>query len=161
MRSLFCDSHRAIGVRSFNIRSMWNCGMACESWPRSLNTSQRKFLWVRRGCQASQRKGLTSGEVRELPGNLWIAVKFHSERTSGEVTENLPGKFGELPGKSGDFPEARGSLTPSQRLATFVSKLAIGDSAHLRFSRSLIPKETRTFHTDDLLQGVQGQELLF
>ena len=39
-----------------------------------------------------------------------------------EVTEKLPGKFGELPGKSGDFPEARGSLTPSQRLAKFVSK---------------------------------------
>ena len=83
-------------------------------------------------------KGLTSGEVRELPGkfgelpgkfgelpgNLWIAVQFHSERTSGEVAEKLPGKFGELPGKSGDFPEARGSLTPSQRLAKFVSKLS-------------------------------------
>ena len=77
-------------------------------------------------------KGRTSGEVREtsgelpgksgkLPGNPWIAVKFHSERTSGEVAEKLPGKFGELPGKSGDFPEARGSLTPSQRLAKFVS----------------------------------------
>ena len=39
-----------------------------------------------------------------------------------EVAEKLPGKFGELPGKSGDFPEARGSLTPSQRLAKFVSK---------------------------------------
>ena len=72
-------------------------------------------------CQALQRKGLTSGEVRgtsrevpgklgKLAGNLWIAVKFHSERSSGEVA-------GELPGKSGDFPEARGSLTPSQRLA--------------------------------------------
>ena len=97
---------------------------------------QRKFSWVRRGCQASQRKGLTSGEVGDLPGkfgelpgkfgklpgNLWIAVKFRSERTSGEVAEKLPGKFGELPGKSGDFPEARGSLTPSQRLAKFVSK---------------------------------------
>ena len=54
-------------------------------------------------------------------GKLWIAVKFHSERTSGEVAGKLPGKFGELPGKSGDFPEARGSLTPSQRLAKFVS----------------------------------------
>ena len=70
----------------------------------------------------------TSGEVwgslgkfGELPGNLWIAGKFRKERTSGEVAEKLPGKFGELPGKSGDFPEARGSLTPSQRLAKFVS----------------------------------------
>ena len=98
---------------------------------------QRKFLRVRRGCQASQRKGLTSGEVRELPGksgelpgksgelpgNPWTAVKFHSERTSGEVAEKLLGKFGELLGKSGDFPEARGSLTSSQRLAKFVSKI--------------------------------------
>ena len=74
----------------------------------------------------------TSGEVRELPGksgklpgNPWIAVKFHSERTSGEVAGKLPGKFGELPGKSGHFPEARGSLTSSQRLAKFVSNLPV------------------------------------
>ena len=90
---------------------------------------QRKFLWVRRGCQASQRKGWPPGKFGKLPGkfgklpgNLWIAVKLHSGRTSGEVTEKLPGKFGELPGKSGDFPEALWSLTPSQRLAKFVSK---------------------------------------
>ena len=72
--------------------------------------------------------GELPGKFGELPGNLWIAVKFHSERTSGEVAEKLPGKFRELPGKSGDFPEARGSLTPSQRLAKFVSNLR----AHLR-----------------------------
>ena len=39
----------------------------------------------------------TSGELLgksgKLPGNPWIAVKFHSERTSGEVAEKLPGKF--------------------------------------------------------------------
>ena len=35
LRSLCC----AIGVHSFNIRSTWNCGMACESWPHSLNVS--------------------------------------------------------------------------------------------------------------------------
>ena len=84
---------------------------------------QGKFLRVRRGCQASQRKGWPLGKSGKLPGNPWIAVKFHSERTSGEVAEKLPGKFGELPGKSGDFPEARGSLTPSQRLAKFVSNI--------------------------------------
>ena len=101
--------------------------------------NQGKFLRVRRGCQASQRKGWPlgksgklpgkSGELPgksgKLPGNPWIAVKFHSERTSGEVAEKLPGKFGALPGKSGDFPEARGFLTPSQRLAKFVSKKKI------------------------------------
>ena len=59
----------------------------------------------------------TSGEVWETSGEPLVAGRFHSERTSGEVVEKLPGKFGELPGKSGDFPEARGSLTPSQRLA--------------------------------------------
>ena len=71
----------------------------------------------------------TSGEVRGTSGEVWetsgeplVTVKFRSERTSGEVAEKLPGKFGELPGKSGGFPEARGSLTPSQRLAKFVSK---------------------------------------
>ena len=63
--------------------------------------------------------GELPGKSGKLPGNPWIAVKFHSERTSGEVAEKLPGKFGELPGKSGDFPEARESLTPSQRLAEF------------------------------------------
>ena len=54
-------------------------------------------------------------------GNFGLLLSS-SERTSGEVAEKLPGKFGELPGKSGDFPEARGSLTPSQRLAKFVSQ---------------------------------------
>ena len=81
----------------------------------------------RRECQASQRKGLTFGELPvksgNLPGNLW--TKFHSERTFGEVAGELLGKFGELLGKSGDFPEARGCLTPSQRLAKFVSKYSI------------------------------------
>ena len=41
--------------------------------------TQRKFLRVRRGWQASQRKGLTSGEVRETSGNF--------RGTSGEVWE--------------------------------------------------------------------------
>ena len=31
LHSLCCNSNRAIGVHSFNIRSTWNCGMACES----------------------------------------------------------------------------------------------------------------------------------
>ena len=61
------------------------------------------------------------GSLGNFRGNLWIAVTFHSERTSGEVAKKPLRKFGELPGKSGDFPEARGSLTPSQRLAKFVS----------------------------------------
>ena len=31
-----------------------------------------------------------------VPGDLWIAVKFHSERTSREVSGELPGKFGDF-----------------------------------------------------------------
>ena len=71
----------------------------------------------------------TSGEVLgnfrvkfgKLPGNLWIAVKFHSERTSGEVAENFRGSSGNFRASPGAFPEARGSLTPYQRLAKNVS----------------------------------------
>ena len=66
--------------------------------------------------------GELPGKFGKLPGNPGIAVKFHIERTSGEVAENFRGSRRELPGKSGDFPEARGSLTPYQRLAKFVSK---------------------------------------
>ena len=65
--------------------------------------------------------GLTSVEVRgtsgksgKLPGNPGVAVKFHSERTSGEVAEKLPG-LGQKLGVAA-------SLTRYQRLANFVSK---------------------------------------
>ena len=75
---------------------------------------QRKFLWVRRGCQASQRKGVTSGEVQEppgksgelpgksgkLPGNPWIAVKFHSERKSPKNFRGSSANFRWSPGTS-------------------------------------------------------------
>ena len=85
----------------------------CQGFPEKGLTSGVREL--------SGRSGELSGKSGKLPGNPWIPVKFHSEGTSGEVAEKLPGKFGELPGKSGDFPEARGSLTPSQRLAKLVS----------------------------------------
>ena len=64
-----------------------------------------------RGSPGNRRGkfGELPGKSGKLPGNPWIAVKFHSERTSGEVAEKLLGKLGELPGKSGDFPEARGA----------------------------------------------------
>ena len=76
---------------------------------------------VRKGCQASQRKGgppgksgklpgksgELPGKFGKLPGNPWIAVKFHSERTSGEVAEKLPGKF---------FGTSGGSPGTSQKL---------------------------------------------
>ena len=38
-----CDSNRAIGVHWCSTRSTWNCGLACESWPCSLNTSDGRL----------------------------------------------------------------------------------------------------------------------
>ena len=92
----------------------------CESGEGARLPRERADL---RGSPGNFRgsSGNFRGKSGKLPGNPWIAVKFHSKRTSREVAEKLPGKFCELPGKSGDFPEARGSLTPSQRLAKFVS----------------------------------------
>ena len=68
-------------------------------------------------------KGLTSGEVPELPGkfgelprkfgklpgNLRIAVKFHSERTSGEVAENFRGSSGNFRGSPGTSQKLGGA----------------------------------------------------
>ena len=48
----------------------------------------------------------TSGEVWETSGDQRIAIKFHSERTSGEVSENFRGSSGEvrgLPRRSGEL----------------------------------------------------------
>ena len=101
-----------------------------ENWIRESFCESEEGVRLPRGKGWPPGKsGGTSGEVRETSGEVW--------ETSGEplgllfsstVIENfrwsrrkLPGKFGELPGKSGDFPEARGSLTPSQWLAKFVS----------------------------------------
>ena len=78
---------------------------------------QRKFLWVRRGCQVSQRNGWPLGKSGELPrksgelpgksgklpGNPWIAVKFHSERNFRGVAEKLRGSLGNLRGSPGTF----------------------------------------------------------
>ena len=82
---------------------------------------QRKFLRVRRGCQASQKKGLTSGEVWETSGEV--------RGTFGEVWETSGGTSGlllsstvrELPGKSpknfrGSLGNFRGSPGTFQKL---------------------------------------------
>ena len=49
------------------------------STPEQIAEVRDSLLRVRRGCQASQREGLTSGEVPELPGK--------SPKTSREVWE--------------------------------------------------------------------------
>ena len=67
------------------------------------------------------------GNFRGSPGNFrgtpGLLLSSTVREPPGKSPKNFRGKFGELPGKSGDFPEARGSLTPSQRLAKFVSNI--------------------------------------
>ena len=62
----------------------------------------------------------TSGEVWgttrqgwESSGNLWIAVKFHSERTSGEVAENFWGSSGNFRGSPGTSQKLGGARLPT------------------------------------------------
>ena len=50
-----------------------------------------------------------AGKSRKLSGNLWIAIQFHSGRTSGEVAGKLPGKFGKFQGSPGTFQKLGGS----------------------------------------------------
>ena len=61
------------------------------------------------------------GNFRGTPGLLLSSTV---REPPGKSPKNFRGKFGELPGKPGNFPEARGSLTPSQRLAKFISNLS-------------------------------------
>ena len=59
--------------------------VACHVISCQITESQGKFLRVRRGCQASQRRADLRGKSAKLPGK------------SGE----LPGKSGKLPGTPG------------------------------------------------------------
>ena len=102
-------------------------------------------------------KGLTSGEVPELPGksgelpgkfgklpgNLRIAVKFHSERTSGEVAKNFRGSSGNL----------RGSPGTSQKLGG--ARLPTSDSPNLSPTKMC----HRLFEDNKIHGGCQGEGL--
>ena len=58
-------------------------------------------MWVRRGCQASPREGLTSGES---PGNFRLSLG-NFQGTSGLTRRGTSGEVaGELLWKSGGFP---------------------------------------------------------
>ena len=107
-----------------------------------------------------ERKGLTSGEVRELPGksgelpgksgklpgNPWTAVEFHSVRTSGEVAEELPGKVGELPGKFPGLSRSSGEpdSLPVSRQICLQSSLTMPAPKRTSFTKAPQPIYYRT-----------------
>ena len=69
-------------------------------------------------CRAAERNEKTPFVMTPFP---WIALKIHSERSSGELAK-LPGKWGGEFWEVQGLPEARGSLTPSQCHAEIVSR---------------------------------------
>ena len=60
----------------------------------------------------------------------------------GKSPKNFRGSSGELPGKPGDFPEARGSLTPSLRLAN-LSPITVTDSGSLTAAKTKTQNNSR------------------
>ena len=57
--------------------------------------------------------------------NFWIALKIHSEQSSGEAAGELLEKLGEHLGNPWSFQKLWGSLTPSQRHAQIVSQRGV------------------------------------
>ena len=89
------------------------------------NSDQRKFLRVRRGCQGSQRKGLTSGKVRETSGevrgtsgegslgNFWgssgLLLRSTVRELPGKSPKNFRGSLGNFRGSPGTFQKLGGA----------------------------------------------------
>ena len=80
---------------------------------------RRVDLW--RGPVTSVEVQGTSGEVWEVLGSLWMALTFHTERSS----EKTSGRFWEVHGVSRSLgrSDSLSAPTPSQRAAKMVSKL--------------------------------------
>ena len=87
---------------------------------RAAQCTFRRLTHAHHGQQGFQRQGLTSREVRatsgevwgtfgqvwETPGNPRIALKIHIERSSGDVAEELLGKFGAILSRSSGEPDS-------------------------------------------------------
>ena len=109
-------------------------------------SKERVSGFPEKGVDLRGSLGRLLGKSAELPGKsgkLLRNVNFHSERTSGEVAGELPGKFGKLPGKFGDSPEAWGSLTPFQRLTKFISKRELQQRRRRHYVKRCPPPKAR------------------
>ena len=67
-------------------------------------SQERVSGFPEKGADLRGSLGNFRGSLGELPGNPWIAVKFHSERTSGGP-KNFRGTSGEVPEEKGLFPQ--------------------------------------------------------
>ena len=119
---------------------------------------------LRGSCRNTSGKFGELREVGKLSGNLWIAVKFHSERTSGEVAETLPGSSGNFRGCLGTFQKLVGArLSPSD--SPNLSPIsAQGDWTHLRecvrlarrFGHEKVPEARQAFRPLEYYQQTFG-----
>ena len=74
--------------------------------PRLWDPETAADLW---GGSGNFRKvGELPGKPGKLLGNLWIALKIHSERSSGEVAEDR-GSSGKVLGSPGTFQKRGGA----------------------------------------------------
>ena len=104
------------------------------------NHPHRKFLWVRRGCQASQRRGWPpeksgelpgkSGELPgksgKLPGNLWLLLSSTVRELPGKSPKNFRGSSGNFRGSPGTFQKLGGAwLPPSDSPNISESRVAV------------------------------------
>ena len=107
----------------------------CESGEISGFPERGADLWGLPG-----KSGELLGKSGKLPGNLWIAVKVQSERTSGEVAGELPGKFGNFRGSPGLFIplQARGLVYEA------ASALKMGMRARAQAAQKASPEERHT-----------------
>ena len=85
------------------------------------------------GARLPRERGGSPGNFRGSPGNFrgrlgnfqgtsGLLLSSTVRELPGKSPKNFQGSSGNFQGSPGNFPEARGSLTPSQRLAKFVSK---------------------------------------
>ena len=115
------------GEQSEDLRPTWKLGQEQNPGPENQDSQHmleqprgylkysEKFLLSQERVSGFPEKGAdlrgspgTSGEICP-PGNLWIAVKFHSERTSGEVAENFRGSSGNFRGSAGTSQKLGGA----------------------------------------------------
>ena len=89
-------------------RGTSGCSRGCSS-EKVFAGRERVSGFPETGADLRGTSGELPGKSGKLPGNPWIAVKFHSERTSGEVAEKLRGSLGNFQGSPGTFQKLGGA----------------------------------------------------